>query len=98
MNGGPTSGGGGFTNLTCLKTPGAPGAHKLISLQQCGNGIVEPGEDCDPGESPASSTCCDANCKFRSGAVCDPQSSPCCMDTCGFAPSTQVCRGSKDAR
>jgi hypothetical protein len=93
---GTMTGGGGFTNMTCLQTPGAANAPKLISLQQCGNGIVEAGEDCDPGAEGASA-CCDSNCKFRSGAVCDPASSPCCTPTCGFAPSSQTCRPSKDS-
>ena len=70
----------------------------FLSLQMCGNGIVETGEDCDPGvgiESP----CCDAaTCKFRTGAVCDPRSSLCCTDQCTFAPSSKVCRVSKDSR
>jgi len=64
----------------------------------CGNGIVEPGEDCDPG-SGVTSNCCDSKtCKFKSGAVCDPASSPCCTGQCSFAPTTQVCRPSKDSK
>ena len=87
---------GGKTNTTCLADPNS--GTKLISLQMCGNGIVEDGEDCDPGKG-TNSTCCDVNtCKFKSGAVCDPASSPCCTDQCSFAPSTQVCRPAKDAK
>ena len=86
---------GGKTNTDCLVD--AATARQTISLQMCGNGIVESGEDCDPG-SGNDSPCCDAStCKFRSGALCDPLSSPCCTSQCGFAPSTQVCRPSKDA-
>lgn len=45
------------------------------------------------------SSCCDsATCKFTSGALCDPKSSTCCTDSCQFAPTTQVCRPSKDAQ
>ncbi|EJT98874.1 hypothetical protein DACRYDRAFT_69951 [Dacryopinax primogenitus] len=77
-------------NTTCLVTPSA--SVHTISLQMCGNGIVEPGEECDPGLD-GSSTCCDPQtCKFQSGAVCDPSNSPCCSSTCQFSPSTQVCR------
>lgn len=87
---------GGRTNTTCLADPGS--GVKTISLQMCGNGIVEDGEDCDPGKGSTSS-CCDVNtCKFKSGAVCDPASSPCCTDSCSFAPTTQVCRPAKDAQ
>ncbi|KAK7688106.1 hypothetical protein QCA50_008476 [Cerrena zonata] len=87
---------GGKTNTSCLADPGS--GVKLISLQMCGNGIVEDGEDCDPGQG-SNSTCCDVStCKFKSGAVCDPASSPCCTDQCSFAPTTQVCRPAKDAK
>lgn len=86
----------GKTNTTCLADP-TTSTQKTISLQQCGNGIVESGEDCDPGKG-SNSTCCDAStCKFTSGAVCDPSSSQCCTSQCSFAPSTQVCRPSQDS-
>lgn len=85
----------GGTNTSCLVD--AADASKTISLQMCGNGIVEAGEDCDPGQG-VNSTCCNAaTCKFTAGAVCDPASSPCCTGQCTFAPSSQVCRPSKDA-
>ncbi|CAE6490666.1 unnamed protein product [Rhizoctonia solani] len=52
--------------------------------------------DCDPGVG-TNSTCCDSTtCKFRANAVCDPASSSCCTGSCQFAPSTQVCRPSRD--
>lgn len=87
-------------NTTCLIDPNAPTSlttsKPLITLKMCGNGIVESGEDCDPGLD-SNSTCCDATtCKFKNNAVCDPDSSACCTDQCAFAPTTQVCRPSKD--
>jgi hypothetical protein len=85
---------GAQTDISCLIEPNSN--LNLVSLQMCGNGIVEQGEDCDPGQG-TQSDCCDAQtCKFKPGAVCDPQSSSCCTGQCGFAPSTQVCRPSKD--
>ncbi|PLW50438.1 hypothetical protein PCASD_01472 [Puccinia coronata f. sp. avenae] len=81
-------------NTTCLVTPGQ---RSVISLQQCGNGIVEPGEDCDPGQN-SNSTCCDAKtCKLRAGAVCDPLNGPCCQSNCQFFNSQQVCRPAANA-
>ncbi|OAV91485.1 hypothetical protein PTTG_05086 [Puccinia triticina 1-1 BBBD Race 1] len=78
-------------NSTCLVSPGQ---RTVISLQQCGNGIVEPGEECDPGQN-ASSRCCDPEtCKFRRGAVCEPANGPCCQSDCQFASPQQVCRPS----
>ncbi|KAF8736654.1 hypothetical protein AX14_014221 [Amanita brunnescens Koide BX004] len=89
-------GGGSQLTVSCVVDPDPN--KQVISLQMCGNGIVEDGEDCDPG-SNVTSTCCDsATCKFTSGAICDPASSPCCTAQCSFAPSTQVCRPAKDTR
>ncbi|PFH50730.1 hypothetical protein AMATHDRAFT_75419 [Amanita thiersii Skay4041] len=89
-------GGGGKLKTTCVTDPDPK--RQVVSLQMCGNGIVEPGEDCDPGLG-MQSNCCDATtCKFKSGARCDPASSPCCTPQCSFAPSTQVCRPSKDSK
>ncbi|KAF8599275.1 hypothetical protein BDV93DRAFT_526223 [Ceratobasidium sp. AG-I] len=85
----------GSVNSTCLQE--ADTAAQTISLQMCGNGIVEAGEDCDPGVG-TNSTCCDSKtCKFTTGSVCDPASSACCLDTCRFSPSSQVCRPARDA-
>ena len=68
----------------------------IISPQQCGNGIVEEGEDCDCGGAStcASNQCCDATtCKFKSGATCDDSNDNCCK-SCHFAATGTVCRPS----
>lgn len=83
------------TNTTCIQSPDP--TKKILALQMCGNGIVEPGEECDPGSGITSSCCDSSTCKLVSGATCDPASSTCCTQTCQYAPSTQVCRPSRDA-
>ncbi|EEH20901.2 hypothetical protein PABG_03132 [Paracoccidioides brasiliensis Pb03] len=67
-----------------------------ITGSQCGNGIVEEGEDCDCGgeEGCRDNTCCDARtCKFKSNAVCDDSNEDCCSN-CQFKSSDMVCRAS----
>ncbi|KAI9681381.1 MAG: hypothetical protein M1817_002664 [Caeruleum heppii] len=67
-----------------------------ITGNQCGNGIVEEGEDCDCGgdESCAGNDCCDARtCRFKDNAVCDDSNEECCSN-CQFASASTVCRPS----
>lgn len=67
-----------------------------ITGQQCGNGIVEEGEDCDCGgtASCGNNTCCDpTTCKFKNSAVCDDSNEDCCKN-CHFASAGVVCRPS----
>ncbi|KAK5690163.1 hypothetical protein LTR97_012351 [Elasticomyces elasticus] len=67
-----------------------------ISGQQCGNGIVEPGEECDCGgpEGCGDNKCCDpTTCKFASNAVCDDSNEDCCRN-CQLATNGTVCRSS----
>lgn len=68
-----------------------------ITGSQCGNGIVESGEDCDCGgtASCGNNACCDPKtCKFKTAAVCDPSNEDCCTSTCQFARNGTVCRAS----
>jgi len=67
-----------------------------ISGQQCGNGIVEQGEDCDCGGTSGcgDNQCCDAKtCKFKNNAVCDDSNEDCCKN-CQLATNNTVCRAS----
>jgi Disintegrin len=70
----------------------------LITAGECGNGIVEEGEDCDCGgtQGCAGDVCCNpTTCKFTTGSVCDDSNDECCQN-CQFAPSSKVCRPSVD--
>ncbi|KAF7717981.1 Disintegrin and metalloproteinase domain-containing protein [Penicillium ucsense] len=63
---------------------------------RCGNGIVEPGEECDCGgeEGCGNNSCCDAKtCKFKNNAVCDDHNDSCCT-SCQFSSAGTVCRAS----
>ncbi|EEH08167.1 ADAM protease ADM-B [Histoplasma capsulatum G186AR] len=67
-----------------------------ITGSQCGNGIVEEGEDCDCGgeASCRGNPCCDAQtCKFKDNAVCDDSNEECC-ENCQYKSSDSVCRAS----
>lgn len=68
-----------------------------ITGSQCGNGIVESGEECDCGGTSGcgNNPCCDAaTCKFTTNSVCDPSNEDCCTSQCQFAGSGTVCRAS----
>lgn len=67
-----------------------------ITGHQCGNGIVEEGEDCDCGGTAncGNNNCCDpTTCKFKNNAVCDDSNEDCCR-SCQFATSGVICRPS----
>ncbi|KAL7268040.1 hypothetical protein RUND412_009348 [Rhizina undulata] len=69
---------------------------QVITANECGNGIVESGEECDCGGVEGCSTdqCCDpTTCKFVSGAICDDANDACCVG-CQYAAATVVCRPS----
>jgi hypothetical protein len=70
---------------------------ETVTEGQCGNGIVEEGEQCDCGgeEGCANSPCCDGStCRFAQGAVCDPANEGCCTTQCQLASNGTVCRAS----
>jgi Metallo-peptidase family M12/Disintegrin len=78
---------------TCLTTNNNV---TLITAGECGNGIVEAGEECDCGgvQGCNGDPCCDpTTCKFTTGSVCDDSNDACCQ-SCQFAPSSKVCRTS----
>jgi hypothetical protein len=81
-------------NTSCLA------ANKDVSTitgSQCGNGIVETGEECDCGGVSGCGTnpCCNpSTCQFTTNSVCDPSNEDCCTSTCQFASNGTVCRSS----
>lgn len=84
---------GNGVNASCLVSNVAV---PLITAQQCGNGIVEPGEDCDCGGTAncGNNQCCDpTTCRFRNNAQCDDSNEGCCT-SCKFSTSGTVCRAS----
>ncbi|XP_057692077.1 disintegrin and metalloproteinase domain-containing protein 10-like [Corythoichthys intestinalis] len=66
----------------------------------CGNGLVEPGEECDCGYSDqCRDQCCyDANqadnkkCKLKPNKVCSPSQGPCCTAECSYKGRNEKCR------
>lgn len=62
---------------------------------QCGNGIVEPGEECDCGGQDlcGDNPCCNpTTCLFTTNAVCDFATDECCTQQCQLSDSTD-CQG-----
>jgi len=52
----------------------------------CGNGQLEPGEDCDD-----TTPCCN-NCKLAANAMCSYRTAPYCCDVnCNYKPSYTAC-------
>ncbi|KAL1959276.1 hypothetical protein VTO42DRAFT_2463 [Malbranchea cinnamomea] len=69
-----------------------------ITGSQCGNGVVEEGEECDCGgeQGCGDNQCCDPQtCRFRDGAQCDDANEECCTN-CKFASSDTICRAAGD--
>ncbi|NXN55699.1 ADA18 protein, partial [Rynchops niger] len=63
----------------------------------CGNGVVEPGEQCDCGAAEAclKDKCCTKTCRFKPRAKC---SSGLCCSGCQFKRKNSQCRPATDAQ
>ncbi len=59
---------------------------------QCGNGLVDPGEECDEGDEHLEKQCCTKQCTLLKDAQCSPFNHDCCTDHCKVAKSGQRCR------
>eukprot|EP00474_Spongospora_subterranea_P011332 CRZ11790.1 hypothetical protein [Spongospora subterranea] len=62
------------------------------TASQCGNGLVDDGEECDPGMND--DACCD-RCRLANGCQC-AQSDACCIDG-RIAPAGQRCRPAQES-
>ncbi|KAM0676594.1 hypothetical protein BDAP_002803 [Binucleata daphniae] len=65
---------------------------RQVSL--CGNGMLDPGEECDSG-MPFGSSCCTSNCKLRKNAECDDNNGECCKD-CKFVAKETLCKNENE--
>src|SRR3989449_2559471 len=58
-------------------------------VNNCGNGVVDTGEQCDLGAANGSGSCCKMNCSFaNAGAACTDDGNPCTLDQCSGTSST----------
>ncbi|XP_060129780.1 disintegrin and metalloproteinase domain-containing protein 20-like [Zootoca vivipara] len=76
-------------NTPCLLIPPEP--DKMYKLKQCGNKVVEDGEQCDCGSPDQCKLdpCCQSNCMLHPGASC--AFGRCCAK-CQYLPAHYVCR------
>nr|XP_020460771.1 disintegrin and metalloproteinase domain-containing protein 9-like [Monopterus albus] len=77
----------------CLRN--LPNPSSLIGVPECGNGILDPKEECDCGK-PAECTnkCCDAaTCKLTFGSTC---AQGYCCENCQIKVSGSICRVAAD--
>lgn len=84
---------GKSVNTSCLSTNKDV---TVITEQECGNGIVEAGEECDCGGTAGcgNNACCDpTTCKFKNGAICDDSNEDCCTN-CRYTSANTICRAS----
>ena len=72
-----------------------PTEHLRVGNTQCGNNVVDPGEDCDCGLVEAcKNPCCNpSTCKLKPGANCAAGK---CCDDCNFKRAGRVCRYTGD--
>lgn len=77
----------------CLKDPGS--MRTINEGGVCGDGIKDPGEECDCGEKCDKDDCCTPQCKLRAGAQCSDANDKCC-NKCKLAPSGNVCHVALD--
>ncbi len=60
---------------------------------QCGNGLVDPGEECDEGDQHLlEKQCCTKRCTLLENAQCSPFNHDCCTGHCKMANGGQRCR------
>ena len=83
---------------------------KARASMSCGNGVVDPGEECDCGDTYTCASidkCCTPRslhpnaenqtwCHLHFQAVCSPRVSRCCTDGCAVAEAGVTCREATD--
>ncbi|XP_070846661.1 zinc metalloproteinase-disintegrin-like atrase-A [Chaetodon trifascialis] len=77
---------------SCLSKPSSS-VQTIAVVPRCGNGLLDPGEECDCGTvEECKSACCDAStCRLTEGSQCAHGE---CCDSCQFKAAGSVCRKS----
>ncbi|XP_021431767.2 disintegrin and metalloproteinase domain-containing protein 8 isoform X1 [Oncorhynchus mykiss] len=76
-------------NPSCLQD--TPSSDKLYVGPACGNGFLDPGEECDCGTvEECKNPCCDpTTCRLTEGSSCDHGT---CCENCQLKQATSLCR------
>ncbi|RIB06541.1 Metallo-peptidase family M12-domain-containing protein [Gigaspora rosea] len=80
-----------LSQTTCDADP-ATASKTILTASMCGNGLKEPGEECDCGTDCATDPCCNgATCKLKNGSQCDDMNDLCCRN-CTYKAANATCR------
>lgn len=95
------TGDGEEASMTCASSTAA--CNGLITSTKCGNGVIDPMENCEDGNS-ADGDCCSARCRLDpAGATCSTDENGCTDDVCNatgacvHVPNTSPCDGDRNA-
>src|SRR5262249_28334349 len=78
-----------FTLSATGSSSGLTAQMTFTDANNCGNGVVDSGEQCDLGAANGNGSCCKNNCTFaNAGTSCQDDGNPCTVDQCNGTSTT----------